>query len=336
MSNPVLIEVTRGPLIESTHRGALAIARPDGSMLLAMGDITTPTFPRSAIKALQCILLIETGAAEKFNFDAREIALACASHTGTKHHVDLAASMLEHCGLDQRALGCGAHPPLGSGAAKALWQSGGEPTPLHNNCSGKHAGMLATALHMGEPTTGYYNPEHPVQQRVNALLREFTGLPLGNETMGTDGCSLPNWAMPLREMAKVFATFVTGEGLSSTRQAAIDEILKACWAHPELIAGRWRTDTMAMTDLPGKVFIKTGAEGVYCGGFPTLGLGFALKIDDGTTRAAAGTAMALVEHLFPYDNGQQSRKILKTWRGKPIGEIRESADLLRGLESIRP
>lgn len=334
MSNPILIEVTRGPLVESFHRGAVAITRPSGEVVMALGDIARPVFPRSAIKAIQCLPLIETGAADRYGFANAEIALACASHTGTDRHTRLAANMLARVGLAERDLGCGAHPPLGASAAKALWLSGRDATQLHNNCSGKHAGMLATAVHLGEPTEGYFEPDHPVQRRVLETLSQLCDCRLGPEVMGRDGCSVPNWAMPLSTMATLFARLVTGEGLPPARRAAIERILAACWAEPDLVAGPGRADTVVMRNLPGEVFMKTGAEGVYCGGFPELGIGFALKVDDGATRASAGAVVALIERLFPEVHGLVKRQVLKSWRGIEVGTIRTAPELRRALEAL--
>jgi len=331
MTNPVLIEVTRGAMIESVHTGALALAGPDGEMVLSIGDTSPPVFPRSSIKALQCLPFIESGAAARYGFPDAEIALACASHTGTGTHADLAGRMLERVGLGEPDLGCGAHPPLGAAAQKELWRNGGTPTQLHNNCSGKHAGMLATALHLDEPLLGYWEAAHPVQKRVHETLRELTDLELGPETVGLDGCSVPNWAMPLESLAGVFARLGSGRGLGETRRAAFEKIMQACWAAPEMIAGRGRADTIVMTAAPGKVFMKTGAEGVYAGAFPQLELGFALKIDDGTTRASAGAAMALIERLVPEIRGLMNRNIIKTWRGLEAGSIRTAPALSNAL-----
>ncbi|MFA9550802.1 MAG: asparaginase [Hyphomicrobium sp.] len=336
MANPVLIEVTRGPLVESWHRGAIAVASASGTMALQLGDVAQPIYPRSSIKALQALPMIETGAADRFGYGSQEIALACASHTGTESHTRLAAAMLERIGLKEQALGCGAHMPLGGAAAKALHESHREPTQFHNNCSGKHAGMLATAVHLGETTDGYWEVDHPVQQRVLDVLVDMSGVALGPEVLGFDGCSVPNWAMPLSALARLFARFVTGEGLAPERWVAVQRILAACWEHPELIAGRGCADTVVMGELPGQVFMKTGAEGVYCGGFAELGLGFALKIDDGAKRAAAGATMALVEKVYPAAIGLMNRSSLKTWRGVEVGTIRSSTqleDALGGLKS---
>lgn len=335
MGNPVLIEVTRGPLVESVHTGAVAISTAAGMAVLEIGDVSRPVFPRSSIKALQCLPLIESGAADHFGFGNQEIALACASHTGTEKHAALAGRMLATLGLGEPDLGCGAHMPLGSSAMKALLRSGREPTQLHNNCSGKHAGMLAMALHLNEPVQGYWRPAHAVQRRVHKVLSELSGLALADDVMGIDGCSVPNWAMPLSTLSRVFARFVSGHGLTSERRRAAERIAAACWAEPELVAGPGRADTLVMRRLPGRVFMKTGAEGVYAGGFPELGIGFALKIDDGTTRASAGAAMALVERVMPEARGLMARSVLKSWRGAEVGEIRTAAALERGLDRLQ-
>lgn len=335
MSNPILIEVTRGALIESTHTGALAIARTDQSLALSLGNVTRPVFPRSSIKSIQCLPLIELGAAEHYGFDAADIALACASHVGSERHASLAAAMLKKISLGEDALGCGVHSPLGASAAKALWRSGNEPNQLHNNCSGKHAGMLATAKHLGEDITGYWLPEHPVQKRVHEIMASMSDLPLGNDVMGIDGCSVPNWALPLSTLAGMFARLVTGEGLSSERASAFRTIMSACWSEPELVAGPGRADSVVMRKLSGRVFMKTGAEGVYCGGFPELGLGFALKIDDGTTRASAGTALALVERVIPETPDLMQRNVLKSWRGAEVGTIRTAPALERAFDQLK-
>lgn len=333
--NPILIEVTRGARVESSHAGSIAIATPSGRLLLAVGEVNRPVFARSAVKAMQCLPLIESGAADHFGFGKAEIALACASHTGTERHVALAAAMLERARLAERDLGCGAHAPMSPSAATALIRSGGHASQLHNNCSGKHAGMLATAVHLQEPTDRYWEVDHPVQRRIRRVMADLTGLELGADMLGIDGCSVPTWAMPLSAMAQMFARLVTGEGLSAERQAAARRILEACWAEPELVAGVGRADTTVMRKLPGRIFMKTGAEGVYCGGFPELGIGFALKIDDGATRASAGATIALIERILPDAKGLADRGHIKNWRGAEVGLIRTSPELERALDGLK-
>ena len=336
MGNPVLIEVTRGPLVESFHTGALAIAGTSGPPLVSLGDVRRPVFPRSAVKAVQCLPLIETGAADAFSYGDAEIALACASHSGTPRHTEVARTMLERVGLGEEALGCGVHAPQSAAAANALLLEGHRPSQLHNNCSGKHAGMIATARHLGESVEGYWTVSHPVQKRICSALAELAGVELGADVRAIDGCAVPTWAVSLEGLARVFARLVSGEGLSPERRAAADRILRACWAEPELVAGEGRADTVVMRKLPGEVFMKTGAEGVYCGGFPRLGLGFALKIDDGAKRAAAGATISLIERVVPAARGLVDKRVMRNWRGMEVGEIRSSAALERALDDFRP
>ncbi|MCL4765135.1 MAG: asparaginase [Hyphomicrobiaceae bacterium] len=331
MANPVLVETLRGELVESRHRGSIAVAGPDGRLAFASGEVRRPVFPRSAIKSIQCLPLIETGAADRFGFGAAEIALACASHSGTERHVAVAAGMLARAGLDEAALACGSHEPLAAAAARTLIQDRQPPSPLHNNCSGKHAGMLATAVHMSEPVADYWRPEHPVQVRIAAALEDLTGTRLGTDRLGIDGCSAPNWAIPLADLARAFARLITGEGLSPARRAAAERVLESCWAEPELVSGPERLDTELMTRLRSALFLKTGAEGVYCGAIPARGLGFALKVDDGAKRASELAVKALTARLVPQAGDLPLQETLRNWRGLPAAGIRCSAELLESL-----
>lgn len=334
MANPFLIELTRGPRVECRHAGSIAVARPDGELVLALGDIATPIYPRSAVKAFQAIPLLETGAADRFGFGKAEIALACASHSGTERHVALAASMLERAGLDETALGCGAHVPMGEEAAIAFHRSGARANALHNNCSGKHAGMVATCAHCGDPVAGYLSPEHPHQRRIRAVLEEFTGARLAEDTPGIDGCSAPNWAIPIAGLAKGFAQLVTGEGAARRRRLVCERIVEASWAAPEMVAGPGRLDTVMMSALPGEIFMKTGAEGVYCGGFPKLGLGFAIKIEDGARRASEAVTRALVSRLLPGAASFAGPWPFENWVGTTVGETRAAAELAHALDVL--
>jgi len=334
MSNPILIELTRGKLVESVHAGALAIARPNGELVVSIGDVAKPVFPRSAIKAFQALPLLETGAANRFEFGDREIALACASHSGTAEHVELAASMLARAGHDVTALGCGAHMPVYDEAAYELRRSGQQPTALNNNCSGKHSGMVATCVHCGDPVAEYWLPSHPHQLRIARTLEDFTQTRIGADNSGVDGCSAPNWAIPLAQTARAFATFITGDKLSVGRAEACRRIAAACMAEPNMVAGPGRLDTKVMTALPGRIFIKTGAEGVYCGAFPELGLGFALKVDDGNPRASQAAIEALLQRVFGAEATFGMLGPVRNWRGTETGSVRAGSSLLRGIEPM--
>jgi L-asparaginase II len=334
MRNPILIELTRGALVESAHAGAIAVVRPTGEVVSAVGDVAAPIFPRSAIKPLQAIALVETGAADGLGFGEREIALGCASHSGTPAHTELALSMLQRAGLTTGALACGVHDPMDQATAREVIRSGGAATALHHNCSGKHSAMLATAVHNGEPTDGYWRPDHPLQVRIARVLEDMTGCRLGPDVRGIDGCSVPNWAIALSGLAQAFARLVTGEGLGVERALACRRICQACWAHPDLVAGPGRLVTLVMAQLPAKVLLKSGAEGVYCGALPERGLGFAIKIDDGAQRAAEAAATELISRLYPaaHDAGPASR--LTNWRGVEVGRMRATPALERALDAI--
>ena len=333
MANPVLVETLRGECVESLHRGSIAIAGPDGRLVFAAGEVHRPVFPRSAIKAIQCLPLIETGAADRFGFGAAEIALACASHSATERHVAVAAGMLAKAGLNATALACGAHEPLSAAAARRLVREQLSPTPLHNNCSGKHAGMLATAVHMGESIADYWRPDHPVQARIAAALAEMTGAVISADRLGIDGCSAPNWAIPLTNLARAFARLATGEGLSAAHSRAARRIIQSCWAEPDLVAGPERLDTVLMARFSGLVFLKSGAEGSYCGAVPVRKLGFAVKIDDGGKRASELVVKALVARLVPEARELSTEETLPNWRGLPAASIRCTASWLEALDN---
>lgn len=286
-ANPILVEVTRGGMIESRHRGCVAVVDADGKVVRAWGNIEQPVYGRSAIKPLQALPLIESGAADRYGLGSAEIALACASHSGENGHVRRVRAWLTQIGCSVADLECGAHMPYHEPSAAALIAAGKKPDALSNNCSGKHAGFLATARHLREKTAGYIRFEHPVQQRILGLLEQMCGLSLVQAPRGVDGCGIPVIGIPLGNMAMAMARMADPDShLSPARAAAARRILAAMAAHPFLVAGtgRFCTDVMKIVGL--KAVIKTGAEGVYCAALPTLGLGVALKIDDGGGRAA--------------------------------------------------
>jgi L-asparaginase II len=327
MSNPVLVEVWRGPLVESRHRGAVAVADADGANVLALGDVTAAVFPRSAIKALQALALVESGAADRYGFNAEELALACSSHSGEAAHVDGVVRMLAKSGLDASALACGTHWPISQAAAFALAKTGA-PTALHNNCSGKHAGFLCLACAMGIGHADYWRPDHPVQQSVCSVLEDLSGTRLGPECRAVDGCSVPTWAIPLQNLAQAFAKFGTGRGLLPKRAAAAARLRAACAGHPWHVAGTGRFCTEIMKLLSARAFVKTGAEGVFCGALPEQGLGIAVKCDDGAGRAAEAIMATLIARFLPLnaaDHAALSRFMsptLHNWNGIEVGALR--------------
>jgi L-asparaginase II len=326
MRNPILIELTRGALVESAHAGVVALARADGGLVAAIGDAAAPVFPRSAIKPLQALPFLETGAVERFGLGPAEIAVACASHSGTPRHVAVVEGLLAKAGLTPAVLGCGVHEPFDAAVARDMIRRGERPTSLHHNCSGKHAAMLATAAHLGEPTDGYWLPDHPVQVRIRRVLEDMTGCSLTAEVCGIDGCSVPNWAMPPAALAGAFARFVSGVGLVPQRARDCARIFEACTVHPDLVAGPGRFDTLVMQRLPGRVLVKTGAEGVYCGALRESGLGFALKIDDGAKRASEAVAAHVIARFHPEAQEAAPDAVLRNWRGIDVGRVRATPD----------
>jgi L-asparaginase II len=338
-TNPVLVEVIRGDLVESRHRGAIAIAGDDGEIKLALGDIDSPVYPRSAVKLLQAIPLIESGAADAYGLNETELAIACGSHSGEAVHVAAVRSLLAKAGVEESLLGCGAHSPLSERATRELDRAGRGPLPIHNNCSGKHAGMLATAKHLGLGLKGYERPEHPVQVEIARIISEICGVELSPVLMGIDGCSVPSFALPLAALARGFAKLGSGKGLSSARATAVQRLMRACLAAPVLVAGEGRLDTIVMTLFAPKVFVKGGAEGVHCAALPELGLGIALKIDDGGKRGADATLAEVLATLVPGAAqmfGDRFAGEIRNWRGVRVGSIEASPQLEKALRELGP
>ena len=332
MNDPILVEVLRGALVESWHRGAVAVVDADGATVFAVGDVDVPVFPRSAIKALQALLLVESGAADRFGLGEEELALACSSHNGEEGHVAVVTRMLGRAGLDASALACGAHWPINQAAAFALAKIG-VASALHNNCSGKHAGFLCDACAMSVDPVGYWRPHHPVQQAVRSVLEGMTGTTLGPEQCAIDGCSVPTWAIPLRRLAQAFAKFGTGHGLPRARSDAAARLRTACAQKPWHVAGTGRFCTQIMKLFGARVFVKTGAEGMFCGALPEQGLGIAVKCDDGAGRASEAVIASLIARFLPLGDGERAalarfaHPSLRNWNGIEVGALRVTAAL---------
>lgn len=333
MTNPVLVKVLRGSVVESFHRGAVSVFDADGKSLFELGDTSRPVFPRSAVKAIQALPLVESGAADAFGFGDRELALACASHSGQPEHVELATSMLARAGLDGTALECGAHWPSNHEATIGLARAGGSPNALHNNCSGKHSGFLCTCVHAGIDHHGYIKAGHAEQEMVREAMESVTGTAHDIDHCGIDGCSIPTYAVPLRDFALGFARMATGTGLGPVRAKAAKRLLSACMAEPFLTAGTNRADVALMQAAPGRIFVKTGAEGVYCAALPELGLGIALKCDDGAGRAAEVMVAAVLAKLLHADEAlaakltEQAQPVIESRIGARVGMLRPTAAL---------
>ena len=280
--NPILAELTRGGIVESIHRGSYAIVDTAGTLLASAGNIATPVFPRSAIKALQAMPMLESGAAEAFGFNAQEIAISCASHGSEERHISTVRSILKKAEVCETDLECGPHWPIYQPAGRMMAVKNQSPERIHNNCSGKHAGMLATAKHLGEPLENYVERAHPVQQRIETLIAEFCQCILSAAPCGIDGCSVPTWAIPLKNMALGFAKFGNAPSAENIWGNSAEKLMEAVKSTPFMVAGSERFCTKLMEKIP-RIFAKTGAEGVYCGAIPHAGIGIAVKCDDGAS-----------------------------------------------------
>ncbi|WP_217576180.1 asparaginase [Mesorhizobium sp. GbtcB19] len=332
MANPVLVEVTRGAVVESAHRGAICVFDADGKAVFEIGDTERPVFPRSAVKAIQALPLVESGAADAYGFGDSELALACASHSGEPVHVELARAMLAKAGLDKTALECGAHWPNHE-ATIALARAGDVPSALHNNCSGKHAGFLCTCVHSGIAHQGYVKEGHAQQEMVRDAMQSVTGAAHNADNSAIDGCSIPTYAVPLKSFALGFARMATGRGFSPERAKAAKRLLSACMAEPFLVAGTGKADLALMQAAPGRIFVKTGAEGVYCAALPELGLGIALKCDDGAARGAEVMIAAVLAKLLRADEAvaakltQLAHPAVESRIGAKVGLLRPTPAL---------
>lgn len=332
MSNPVLVNTLRGEVIENRHRGAIAVCDPKGRLVHAWGNVEALVYPRSAIKTLQALPLVESGAADHFRLDDAELALACSSHNAEPRHTDTVRSWLARIELDEAALECGAHAPLHVKTAETLLINGIAPGRIHNNCSGKHTGMLTTARFLGEETHGYIEREHPVQQRWFDALGEMADVDMRALPWSCDGCGIPVIAMPLKAMATAFARVAAPDDLPKTRGDALERITGAIASNPFMVAGTGRLCTEIMNLTGRRVLVKTGADAVYTAVLKEQGLGVALKIDDGAGEAAEVAILSVLEHLqalHPDDRRQleeRCRVPVRNTRGVLTG-YRESAGL---------
>ena len=332
-TSPMVVEVTRGNMVESRHRVDAAVVDPDGKVVRAWGDIEPPVYGRSAIKPLQALPLIESGAADRFGISAAETALACASHSGEPRHIEQVTAWLARIGCRVADLECGSHMPYNETSAQLLIRAGRKPDAAYNNCSGKHTGFLSTARHLGEPTAGYIRYDHPVQQRILGVLEQMAGLRLGDAPRGIDGCGIPVIGIPLGNMALAMARLAdSGQRLPAGRVAAGKRIVAAMAAEPFFVAGTDSFCTSVMQLIGPKVVLKGGAEGVHTAVLRTLGLGVALKVKDGAGRAAEvamGRVLRDLKLLSADEEKALAEALTPTIRnrvGRETGHIRPSAE----------
>ncbi|HYR67762.1 MAG TPA: asparaginase [Reyranella sp.] len=331
MSNPVAVEVTRGPVVESRHEGIAAVVKPDGTVVASWGDIDAAILPRSANKPIQAMAFVESGAIERFGLGNEHIALACASHYGEKRHVDTVRAWLAMVGLSEDDLECGAHMPRLQASLEELLRAGKTATAAYNNCSGKHCGFLTTAVHYGEPTRGYIKYDHPVQRRLREVMSDLCGLDANAFPYGTDGCGIPTLATPLKSLARAMASMADPSRLSNKHAEAASRIRAAMNAEPFMMAGTGAFGTRINAALPGVAEVKGGAEGVFCGMLPGLGLGVALKMWDGAGRASEIAMATLLNHLGVLPADQRDEILHPPVRnvvGLLVGEMRPAKSWL--------
>lgn len=301
-----LFELTRGEIVESVHFGAAAVMDACGNLVAWVGDPQAVTFLRSTAKPFQALPFLENGGRAAYDLSLEEIALICASHSGTDEHVATVRSIQAKTGVREADLLCGIHPPGDRAAAEALRQRGEEPTPNRHNCSGKHSGMLAFARLQGWPTTDYIHPQHPLQKAILQAFAEMCSLPPGQVEIGIDGCSAPNFGVPLRQAALGLARLCDPSQLPERRAAACREIVQAMTSHPGMVGGPGRFDTRLMEVARGRLLAKGGAEGYQGLGLlpggrgpasPALGIAFKISDGDPTGRARPAVALEILRQL---------------------------------------
>lgn len=322
------VRVFRGDFIESTHDVHIAVSDTDGNLLYAYGNPTRQTFARSSMKPFQAVPLVETGAAQQFSFGPSDLALACASHSGESFHRSGVLSILERIGLQQDALQCGAHIPRDIEGYKQWIRAGNELTPIFSNCSGKHSGMLTTAVHMKEDTETYREIGHPVQQRILQVIENIYDYNKKDIGLSVDGCGVPVHQLPLNHTAAGFARLARPELMKDQQHAkALRVIRDAMMAHPERVGGTDRFDTDLMKAFNGKIVAKGGAEGVQCIGVVDEGIGIAVKVEDGNGRATSAASMEVLMQLGVGSNvihnqlEKHTVPPVKNIRGNSVGKI---------------
>lgn len=322
-----IIDVTRGSIVESSHFGHIAVVDLEGNILYSVGDPHRVTYARSSSKPLQAIPVVESGAAEHYNFSQADIALICASHSGETQHTERVSDILSRIHLPVEALQCGTHIPHDQEGYKKLIREGGELTPLHSNCSGKHSGMLTFASHIEADPATYREIDNPVQVAMRAAVADMAGMKPEEIIIGTDGCGVPVFGLPLDRLALAFAKLSDPSGLPEKRRETVETITSAMIAHPEMVAGTNRFCTELMGALKGRVIGKAGAEGVYTAGVMGKGIGIAVKVEDGNIRAAYPAVVGVLEQLgFLNEADLQALQhhrvpLVKNMRQDTVGEL---------------
>lgn len=324
------VDVLRGGLVESSHRVHVAVVDGAGRLRARAGDVRHVCFARSAIKPLQALPLVDDGAAERYAVTDRELALCCGSHSGEAYHVEAAAALLRRLGLGEEALACGPHVPFHEETAQRLRAEGRPPGRLHNNCSGKHAGMLALARSNGWPTAGYHESGHAVQKRMLEEVAKWTGEPAEEIPLAVDGCGVVTFGLRLESLARAFATFAAAARTGGNGPA---RVVHAMVRNPAYVGGTGRLCTRLMHIATGRLFVKVGAEGVYCAGSPGAELGVALKVEDGSKRASEPALLAVLRAVGLISDEEMAELTefaepdVRNTRGEVVGGVRAAIRL---------
>lgn len=322
-----LVAVERGGYVGSLHRGTIAVTNPSGRVSLAVGDVRQPVFLRSAAKPFQVMPAVLSGGIERFGLTGQEVAILCASHAAEQRHIDTVLSVLDKIGLPEDALRCGIHPPIHQPTAEARIRAGMAPSPVCNNCSGAHTGMLVACRAMGWPIDTYGDPQHPLQVMTREILGVFAALPVDAVEYGIDNCAVPAFRLPIDHAATAFARLATGEQLPPHLTEAASTVRAAMMAHPWMIGGEESFDSRLMDVANGTVVCKGGAEGFQGVGMGDLGLGLAIKISDGNARGVPPATMQVLAHVRPFpDEGFDRlepfrRPVSKNLQGEVIGRV---------------
>ena len=333
MASDILVQVTRGDMVECVHRGSIAVVNSEGKLLYGKGEPAMYSYLRSSAKPVQAIPVVESGAADHFNLTEKEIAIFCASHSGEEQHTETVFSILKKIGMEENAFACGTHMPVYLPAAKALIVAGKKSSEVHCNCSGKHSGMLTYAQFQGYPIEGYTEAEHPVQKAALKEVSYFAAMKEEKVVCGVDGCGVVVFGMPVYNMALMFARLADTDQLPEAKSAAVQRIIAAMMKYPEMVGGTGRLCTDLMTHTNGKLFAKSGAEGVYTVGVPDRKIGIAVKIDDGNSRGIGCVIIEVLKQLgiLDLDELEALRKhhwiTQKNHRNDVVGEIKPAFEL---------
>lgn len=325
MANAVpMVELWRGELLESTHQGHAVICNGQGEITAAWGDPGRVIFPRSSCKMLQALPLVESGAADAVGLTPAQLALSCASHQGAALHVGAVRDWLTGLGLAESDLRCGSHEPYDRAERDRLIRAEEGPCQYHNNCSGKHAGFLTYSRHI-KAGPEYVDPDHPLQRAIRAAFEEVTGE--ASPGFGIDGCSAPNFATSVAGLARAMGWFAAARETGGARERAAGRLTRAMAQFPEFVAGEGRACTELMRAMGGRVALKTGAEAVFVAILPEQGLGIALKIEDGSTRASEAAIAGLLVHLGVLDPDHPATRkrlnaVQRNWRGMETGIVK--------------